>query len=130
MQVDRRRTLVRGVAIAAGAFGLVTVAAGSMVLFGPSAVQQRAGDVVAFVVWFNFWAGFSYVAAAVGIWRGQRWGRWLAWGIAGATALNALVFAWIVLRGAAFELRTVFALTFRAGFWAAIALVLQRLSSR
>lgn len=95
-------------------------------LFGPDSARQMAGDYLAFVVWFNFLAGFFYVAAGVGIWLGQRWGVGLAWAIAAASMLTALVFAVVIRGGAAFELRTVGALAFRIALWLAIALALGR----
>ena len=43
----------RPTAIAAGAFGALTILSGSLVLFGPEAAQRAAGDALPFVVIFN-----------------------------------------------------------------------------
>ena len=115
-----------GVALATGAFGIATVASGGRVLFGPEAVRAAAGRVVPFVLWFNFLAGFAYLAAAVGLWRGRRWAAPLSWAIAAATALMFVAFGIHVLRGGAFEPRTVVAMTLRTAFWAAIAVAVWR----
>ena len=108
------------VAIIALAFGLLTLKSGGGVLFlvGPRIV---AGDYVPFVVWFNFLAGFAYVAAAVGLWRWERWAARLAAAIAILTLLVFAAFGLHVLAGGAFETRTVGAMTLRLVFWTAIA---------
>ncbi|MEN8196520.1 MAG: hypothetical protein ABFS30_08380 [Pseudomonadota bacterium] len=108
------------VAVIALAFGLVTLKSGGGVLFlvGPRIV---AGDYVPFVVWFNFLAGFAYIAAAVGLWRWERWAARLAAAIAILTLLVFAAFGLHVMAGGAFETRTVGAMTLRLVFWTAIA---------
>lgn len=99
----------------------MTVAASSGVLFGPETARELAGDVVPFVVRFNFLAGFAYLAAAPGLWRGRPWGRALAIAIALATAGAGLAFAVAALSGTPVEPRTGAALAFRFAVWSAIA---------
>ncbi len=123
-QEARAQSWLKPVAIVALFFGGMTILSGGGVLFGPFNVREMAGDYLGFVVWFNFLAGFLYVMAGIGIWLNQRWAAGLSWFIAGATALVALVFAAQVMRGVAFEMRTVGALTLRVGLWAVIALAL------
>jgi len=77
-------------------------------------------------LWFNFLAGFAYVAAAIGIWRGLRWGAWTAVALAVLTAVVALVFGVHVMGGAAYEMRTVGALSLRVVFWVAISAIAMR----
>lgn len=48
-------------------FGLVTLKSGGSVLFIEGETRQAAGHYVPFVLWFNFIAGFAYVAAAIKI---------------------------------------------------------------
>ena len=105
----------------AGVFARATLSASSSVLFGPDTARELAGDVVPFVVWFNFLAGFAYLAAAVGLWRGHLWGHRLAIVIALATAVAGLVFAVVALSEAPVEPRTGMALIFRCAVWAALA---------
>lgn len=107
---------------AAAAFGLVTVAAGGLVLLGPEAARAAAGQVVPLVLWGNFLMGFAYVGAGLGLARGRRWAVGLAAAIAAGTLLLGAPFAAHVLRGGAFERRTPLALAFRAGTWALLAL--------
>ena len=69
MESLRRQTIaVRVVAAIAVTFGIVTIKAGGSVLFGGIDAVLAAGDFVPFVVWFNFLAGFAYIAAGVGLW--------------------------------------------------------------
>ena len=105
------------IAAVALVFGLATLVSGGKVLFG----DQAAGNYMPFVVWFNFLAGFAYVAAAVGLARGLPWVARLAFVIAAATALVFLCFGLFVLAGAPFEMRTVGAMTLRTALWAGIA---------
>lgn len=108
-------------ALVALAFGALTIFAGGRVLFGPATVRATAGNYVPFVLWFNFFAGFAYMAAGAGLWRWQRWAVWLALGIAAATLLVFAAFGMHIVLGGAFEPRTVAAMTLRTVFWAAIA---------
>jgi len=117
---------MKAVAVFAGVFGILTLYSGGNVLFGPAEAQASAGNYMGFVVWFNFLAGFFYIAGAISIWFGQNWARSLAWFIAGATLLVGLIFAAQILFGAAFEMRTVGAMVLRFAVWAAIALALHR----
>ena len=50
---------------AAFVFGVMTILSGGRALFGGDATQAAVGDAVAFVLWFNFLAGFAYVAASL-----------------------------------------------------------------
>lgn len=108
------------VAIVAFVFGLLTLKSGGGVLFfeGP---RLAAGDYVPFVVWFNFLAGFAYVAAAIGLWRWERWAARLAAAVAVLTLLVFAAFGLHVVTGGAFEMRTVGAMVLRLGVWTAIA---------
>jgi len=54
-------------ALIAAAFGFVTIAVGGSTLVSVLENRDEAGNIVNFVLWFNFLAGFAYVAAAVGL---------------------------------------------------------------
>lgn len=64
MQTPTSSWLLRPTAVLATLFGALTVLSGGRALFGGSDM----GDVVAFVLWFNFLAGFAYVIAGIGLW--------------------------------------------------------------
>ena len=116
----------RVLAVLAGLFGLLTLFSGGRVLFGPEEARIAAGNYVPLVLWFNFLAGFAYVAAAWGIWRGRRWACLLATGIAVATFAVFAIFGLMVSTGTPFEMRTVGALTLRGGFWLVAAFLVCR----
>lgn len=104
------------------AFGALTIKAGGEVVFGVADARLAAGDFVPFVVWFNFLAGFVYVAAGVGLWVQRRWAVVLAAALAAGTALTFAAFGTHIANGGAYEMRTVWALTLRLAVWSAIAL--------
>ena len=104
-------------------FGLLTIKEGGTVLFGDGTARTAAGNYVPFVLWFNFLAGFAYVAAGAGLWLQQRWAVWLAVAIALATAITFAAFGAHVASGGAYELRTVIAMSMRTLVWAAIAAI-------
>lgn len=110
-------------------FGLLTLREGGAVLFVDGAARQAAGHYVSFVLWFNFLAGFAYIAAGVGLWMRRRWAAWLALAIAVATALVFLAFGVHVALGGAWEQRTVVAMTLRTLIWVGIATIACRRSA-
>ena len=114
------RTL-QGLAIAALAFGLLTIVSGGRVLFGGAEARAEAGNIVPFVLWFNFVAGFVYVAAAVALLSAWRGAARLALFLAVSTVLVFLAFLAHVASGGAYEMRTVGALSIRALFWIVVA---------
>lgn len=117
---------IRMIALFVVAFGLLSIKEGGTILFGSEADRATAGNVVAFVLWFNFSAGLAYIAAGAGLWWQQRWAAWLAVAIAVATALVFLAFGMHVVSGAAYESRTVFAMALRLTLWTAIAVIAWR----
>lgn len=110
-------------------FGIMTLFSAGSVLFGPEKARDLAGDIVPFIVWFNFAAGFFYIIAAMGMWLKWDWAAGLSFMIALATGLAALAFVFYINSGKAFEMRTVGALIFRTGFWAGISFALHRRKS-
>jgi hypothetical protein len=108
-------------------FGLATLASGGHVLFGDGSGRAAAGQVVEFVVVFNFSAGFVYIAAgAATVWN-RRSALPMALGLAGATLLVFLTLGIHIASGRGFEPRTVVAMTVRSGFWIVQALALRYL---
>lgn len=124
------RRPLKVLAAVAVVFGALTVFSGWQGLFGPADTRAALGHTVGFVLWFNFLAGFAYVAAGLGLWRGERWGLLLATALALGTALVAAAFGLHVLGGGAYEMRTVGALALRLGFWVVVAAVGWRRAAR
>ncbi len=116
MLAKRSRTL-KIAAVVAMAFGLMTILSGGRALFG----NVDMGAVVPFVLRFNFVAGFAYVLAGVGLWRGAGWAPILSLAIAAATAAVFVAFLWHVGSGGAWEPRTMGAMVLRTTAWIAIA---------
>lgn len=106
-------------AIIAIAFGLLTLVSGGRALFGGADM----GAVVPFVLWFNFLAGFAYVAAGLGFWFRTDWATVLSIAIALATAVVFAAFLWNVSKGVAFEARTMGAMGLRLVVWVIISIV-------
>jgi hypothetical protein len=110
------------VGIFAVAFGIITVFEGGRMLFGRLEIRASAGNIVPFVLWFNFIAAFGYLMAGLGLFLWKRWAAQLSAGIAVTTLAVFAAFGAHVALGGAFEARTVGAMTLRSIVWVAIAL--------
>ncbi|MDP1831578.1 MAG: hypothetical protein Q8K67_05935 [Geothrix sp.] len=111
---------VWAMALVAVGFGLLSIKEGGAILFGGEATRTAAGNYVPFVLWFNFWAGFAYVAAGIGLWLQQRWAVWLAAAIAGTTALTFAALGVHIYAGGAYLPRTVAAMSLRTLVWVSL----------
>ncbi|MGI9352741.1 MAG: hypothetical protein ACR2O3_14345, partial [Rhizobiaceae bacterium] len=105
------------VAILVGLFGLISVISGTSILFFEGPVRNVAGDYVPFVLWFNFLAGFAYMAGAVGLSLWRPWIKPLSIVIAGLTILVFCAFGISVVFGGAYEIRTFVAMAIRSLIW-------------
>ena len=103
-------------------FGLLTLKSGGAVLFIGGEFRQQAGNYVPFVLWFNFLAGFSYLAAGIGFWKRQQWAAWLAIMIVAASVSVFVLLGLHINSGGSYEIRTVIAMGARCSIWAIIAL--------
>jgi len=122
----RRPRWVAPAAIAAIAFGVVTVVVGGKTLFGTPADRAAAGNIVPFVLWFNFIAGFAYMAAGVGMLTWRAWAAALSALIAIATSGVFIALGAYIALGGPFEARTVAAMTVRSIVWIGLAVALRR----
>lgn len=125
--VTRHPAWLRVLAVVGILFGLMTLREGGAVLFVDGAAREAAGNYVPFVLWFNFLAGFVYIAAGLGLWLQRAWAARTALGIAVATLL---VFGALGVHIAAdnpYETRTVIAMTVRSTIWLVIGAVAWRL---
>jgi hypothetical protein len=116
----RQGSGLRMAGAAAAVFGVMTVVSGGTVLFGGDQLSRLAGNVVSFVLWFNFLAGFAYVMTGIGLWFARGWARWMAIAILIGTAVVLCAFLVYVSQGGPHETRTLVALIFRTGFWAIV----------
>ncbi len=122
---DRRWGLILAAGVAV-LFGLLTIFAGGRALFGGAEARAAVGDAVAFVLWFNFLAGFAYVAAGVGLFLRRPWAVRLSVAILVATISVMIAFAVHLLLGGAYEMRTVAAMSLRTVVWGIIVAVALR----
>ncbi|HSN21880.1 MAG TPA: hypothetical protein VLS49_14460 [Usitatibacter sp.] len=123
---NARNGWLTAAALVAVVFGLLTIKEGGTVLFGGEEARRAAGAYVPFVLWFNFLAGFAYVAAGIGLWMRRRWAAALAFAIAASTLGAYLLFGIHVATGGAYEKRTVIAMALRCAVWIAISAVAYR----
>ena len=103
-------------------FGLITIKSGGSVLFIDGSARQAAGYYVPFVVWFNFLAGFVYIATGAGLWLQKQWAVRLSVLIVIATFIVYAILGLYILGGGLYEIRTIFAMGFRTIIWAFIAI--------
>lgn len=123
MNSKKRRLMIWPSMIIAIVFGIMTIKSGSAVLFFDGVARQAAGNYVAFVLWFNFVAGFFYIIAGIGLWIKQAWAAKLAVIIAMLTVLTFAAFGIYILMGGSYEMRTVIAMILRSVIWIIIAFV-------
>ena len=115
--------MVNWMAIAAILFGVLTVFTGGRALFGGLESRADFGDVVPFVLRFNFLAGFIYIVTGVGLLLYKRWAVYASLFVAVSTILVFVAFCVHVIGGGTFERRTIGALTIRSFFWIAVTIV-------
>lgn len=113
---------VKWMAVAAIAFGMGSLISGGRALFGGAQARAAYGHVVLFVLWFNFAAGFVYIAAGSGLLLRRRWGVSLALFLAAATLIVFAGFVQHIMSGGAYENRNLAAMIVRSSFWVVVAL--------
>lgn len=111
-------------------FGTATLVEGGTVLFGGPAARAAAGQVVPFVLLFNFGSAFVYLATGLATLGGRPWAVWFARLLAASTALIFGLLIIHVLGGGAYETRTVGTMAVRTSFWVLQALGLAALFER
>jgi hypothetical protein len=111
--------VIRAAALVVAVFGVLTVVSGGRVLFGDGAAA--AGSYVAYIVWFNFVAGFAYIAAGIGLWLRRPWAAGMAVALALLTAFAFAALGGHIAAGAPYEARTVTAMAVRTALWIAVA---------
>jgi hypothetical protein len=107
-------------------FGAMTIQEGGSVLFIEGQSRAAAGHYVPWVVWFNFLAGFAYIATGIGLWRRALWAPRLAAVLAAGTLLVFAALGVHIATGHAFEVKTLAAMTVRSGLWVTVTVLLRR----
>lgn len=114
------------ITLVAVVFGALTIKSGGSVLFLGDEFRAQAGNYVPFVLWFNFLAGFTYLAAGLGFWFNKNWAVRLASLIAVASVLVFMLLGWHIYADENYEMRTVIAMGIRCLVWTLIALFSSR----
>lgn len=102
-------------------FGLMTILSGGRSLFTTNGIATR-GNIVPFVLWFNFVAGFFYLVASISIFRMKTCVKKISLVLALA---NTFVLAYLlnhVFQGYLYEQKTLIAMVFRTSFWILFAI--------
>ncbi len=122
-QKNERPMMITVLAVIAVAFGALTLFSGGQNLFD-TAVIAEAGSTIGFVLWFNFLAGFAYIAAGVLLWKWKICGVRLSAVIAGATLLVFLAMGIYVIQfDGLYNAKTVGAMVLRSSVWLLIAVL-------
>lgn len=108
------------ISLSATIFGLATITAGGSVIFFN---DGAFGRVIPWVVWFNFFSGFIYVAASLYVWIDPRVAYKLSVYIFITTSVIFVLLGIHIASGLAYEKRTVAAMGFRWIVWAVISLI-------
>ena len=103
-------------------FGLLTLTEGGTVIFDIGSARQTAGNVVPYLVWFNFLSGFFYIAAGIGLWIQKRWAVFLSIALLIGIVIAYVFFGIHILNGGPYEMRTVYAMALRTFVWSVISL--------
>lgn len=119
----KRLLIIWPVIFIAIAFGILTIKSGAAVLFIDGQARVAAGNYVAFVLWFNFLAGFAYIIAGIGFWLNKNWAIKLSIGIAATTITVFAIFGLHILMDGHYEMRTIIAMSLRSAIWTIIAVV-------
>jgi hypothetical protein len=95
------------------AFGLLTLFLSTSVIFDLFGIRAKEGNYVLLVVWSNFLASLSYLAAGAGIVKAQKWATTV---LAIATMILFAGFVGLMLHingGGLYETKTIGAMIFR-----------------
>ncbi|HIP24145.1 MAG TPA: hypothetical protein EYG79_11215 [Rhodobacteraceae bacterium] len=115
--------MITVLAIIAMAFGALTLFSGGRNLFDAGVISE-AGNTISFVLWFNFLAGFAYIAAGALLWMWKLCGVRLSAVIAGATLLVFLAMGIYVIQfDGLYNGKTVGAMVLRSSVWLLIAVL-------
>ncbi len=122
MIINKRPVWVWITAIITVIFGIMTIKSGGSVIFIDGEARQAAGNYVDFVLWFNFTAGFFYVATGIGIWLQKTWSLTAAIILAILTLMVFGAFGLYIYFGGEYEQRTIAAMSLRSTVWIVIAI--------
>lgn len=103
-------------------FGIITIFAGGNALFTESG-KLAAGKIVSLILWYNFIAGFFYIAAGIAIFRQKSMAIRIAMLLANSSIAIYFALLMHIFEGNVYEMRTLIAMTLRTFYWIAIATI-------
>ena len=104
-------------------FGIATLASGGNALLELHGPEKPTAQIIPFVLYFNFAAGFAYIVTGAGLMLKRGWAPVSAMAIAVATIVVFLALGIWIWAGAAYEIRTVVAMSLRTAFWLGVSAV-------
>lgn len=107
-------------------FAALTIFMGGSVIFDLFGIREREGNYVLFVVWANWICGFLYVLAAYGFIKSKKWTAILLGGISIFLMLTFCKFYIYIQEGGIYEIKTIYAMTFRTGISLVLCLIAYR----
>jgi hypothetical protein len=113
--------------IAALVFGVMTLVEGGKVIFGGPESWEAAGNVVPWVLYFNFAAGFVYILTGILTLLKKKASAHFALAIAVGSLVVLLGLGVHITMGLPFEPRTAVAMTIRTLFWSGQFWLLRKL---
>ncbi len=124
MQASKKPIFMKALSVFFFIFGILTLKSGGSVLLGEAA-KVAAGNYIPFIVGFNVFAGPFYLVIAVALWRKKECGHKLVNLVFAAYLLADVYLAYHIQSGGLFEMRTVFAMSFRTLLWGGTGLLLK-----
>lgn len=107
-------------------FGIMTIFSGGQNLFNSEVIKTQ-GNVIPEILWFNFSAGFVYLLIATLVLMQKKIALRIT---ATLSALNFVALLHLinhVSQNGAYEVKTIFAMSFRTIFWFAFLIALSRI---
>ncbi len=117
-------TKIKILSAAAIFFGILTIKSGGSVLFIDGLDRVEAGNYVPIILWFNFFAGFFYIAGGVAVLLNIRVGQYIANSLLAITLIMFAYLGFHILTGGLYEPRTLIAMIIRISFWALASILL------
>ncbi len=123
MSIRVSKPVINGLGGLAILFGVVTLISGGNALFVLHWAADPKSQVVPFVLYFNFTAGFAYIVAGAGLALRRPWVPLFAAAIAASTIIVFVVLGIWIAVGNAYEARTIAAMSLRTVFWLGVTAV-------
>lgn len=123
MSKHRLNFAIKASGVTAILFGIATVVSGGNAILNLHGIRKYSEEIVSFVLYFNFLAGFAYIITGIGLILRSRWAPAFAVTVAIATVIVFAGFGVWIFQGRAYEMRTLIAMSLRTAFWCSVSIV-------